>query len=246
MVGVHISPKFVLASVVASALLGLVGTPALAATPPVSQLTPAELATAPQVSQLTPAELIGEFSDSQPIAIHLTGNGDGTLSQALHLPNASAVAALLANPNLTAQQHAALGSIPTQVELTVNVTGTSGSDPVADAYMIGYDVWGNKIFKFEANLGWNESNGIVTGVSQPNFDGTYWNSPWSQTTAPSYSYPFDPTGSTEFDANYTTAGSYDIWTDNVQMDTTYKATGEWGCYGYINGQETYIDNEPMN
>lgn len=219
------------------AALALFGSSALSA-------SPALAATSPNLVNMTPAELVSQFSDHQPVPVQLSGHGDGQFSRTVQLPNAQEVATALANPKLNAQQRAALESIPTEVKLSTAATGTAGSDPVADAYMDEYDIYGNHIWHFEVNLGWNESNGVVTGVSTPNYVGTWTSSTWSETGLPQTSYPFDPIGTTEFDTTNTTqftGPGFPVDTvQNVTLDVAYQAaTGDWTDNGYVNNSLTW-------
>lgn len=225
--GVPVTVRFLLAPVVTSVLLGssFVGAhPALAAN-------------SPDLASLTPTQLVYEFSDHQPTPIHLSGHGDGHFSTTIRLPNADALEVALANPNLTAQQRATLDSIPAEVTVYTTVTGTSGNDPIADAYMYANDPLGISLFKFEVNLGWNQSGGVVTGMSTPNYVGTTGYFGWSMSGSPTTTFPFSPLGENEFATqNFATFYSVLNVYDHAELDVSYTASnGNWSDYGYVNG-----------
>lgn len=155
------------------------------------------------------------------------------------LPNTKAIAVALANPSITAQQRAALESIPTEIKL-VNSRGTSSGDPVDDAQMMGYNAVGNWIWTFEVNEGFNSSGGIITSISFPNYYGTAEAWDWVQTGSP-YTTFITTTGGSDFlTENFDQFTSDYEAVDNVQLNITYYANGTFDDTGYVNGTETWM------
>ena len=107
--------KKLLSFITSAAVLGItmMGRPVFAASSP------------PNWIHDTPAQLVAQFGDHHPLTLQLSGMIGVSAQVVQQLPNAKAVAGALANPSITAQQRAALESIPTEIKL-VNSRGISG------------------------------------------------------------------------------------------------------------------------
>ncbi len=221
--------KKLLSFITSAAVLGItmMGRPVFAASSP------------PNWIHDTPAQLVAQFGDHHPLTLQLSGMIGVSAQVVQQLPNAKAVAGALANPSITAQQRAALESIPTEIKL-VNSRGISGGDPVDDAQMMGYNGIGNWIWTFEVNEGFNSSGGIITSISFPNYYGTTEAWDWVQTGSPSTTFITTTGGSDFLTENFDQFTSDYEAVDNVQLNIAYHANGTFDDTGYVNGAETWM------
>lgn len=177
----------------------------------------------------------------QGLQLVLKGSGNQSMiSAVVPLPSASAIATLLKHDHLTGSQRQELLRVPTEIVFHMRQTTNSNGDPVDDAYVCGYDAYGDHEWTFEANQGYSSSGGVITGVAGPNFYGTQ-GSEWWTVGSTTYNYPYDPIGATEFQANFYGTFNNPTFnqTDQAAMDVTYQADGTYQYAIYLNGTYQY-------
>lgn len=185
---------------------------------------------------ITTGALLGSILGSSAFAAS-GGSRPHSWSTSFVLPNSAQIRRALKNPHLTVQQRWELESTPTHGKLTVTQTGMANGDPVDNikAVMEGNYGWA---YTWQENIGYNSSGGKITGVSTPNAGGTNTASDWKLASGPSYQFPYDPVGASEFQTNYYATfkgGISPTYTNKDHIAATYQADGAFKFSLYVNG-----------
>lgn len=124
----------------------------------------------PALAATTPITLPDVSHNSTQVTI--SGSGSGSFERTVSLGNAAAIQQALQNPNLTSLERSALEHIPTSLTISGTVTATPNGDPVMECAVDGTKL-GLVLWQFEANQGYSANGSYITGVAPVNYVGTY-------------------------------------------------------------------------
>ncbi len=126
------------------------------------------------------AEVLTQVAD-QPVSNAYNFNGSsqpGTYSHTEVMPYASAINALLANPNLTVSQRQMLDQIPTEVTFSTTISNPTGTDPIAKS-AIEYHLSALTEWEYTVEQGFSDNGNIVTNVAPAWYLSQVWYPGWS-------------------------------------------------------------------
>lgn len=118
---------------------------------------------------------------NQPVTTSYDFNGlsySGTYSHTEVMPYASAINALLANPNVTASQRQLLDQIPTEVTFSTTISNPTGTDPIAKS-AIRYHLSALTEWEYTVEQGFSDNGNVVTNVAPAWYLSQVWYPGWT-------------------------------------------------------------------